>query len=70
MFHGIIDAVMPSSDVSTDLWSSFFFLTRTWGARDLSPGGSIYVQNKKEQQLICIPALQCTNPLLLGKNTV
>lgn len=37
-------------DASTDLQRSF--TACTWGVCDISPGGSIYVQNKQEVQQI------------------
>lgn len=53
---------------STDLPSSF--TAGTWGASDLSPGGSIYVQNNWELQWFWIPALNSVDPFLLGKDMV
>lgn len=54
-------------DASTDSQSNF--TARTWGACDISPGGSIYVQNKQELQLIWIPALKSIDPCSLAKKT-
>lgn len=54
MLHVMIMAleawIRSLCEASTDLQSSF--IARTWGACDISPGGSIYVQNKQELQWI------------------